>query len=301
MRDKNAAKKIHLGIAPIGWSNDDLPELGGHISFGQCIQEMTLAGYEGCEIGRKFPRDALQLNSILKEHQLRVASAWYSLYLTEPLRREKSITGFYEHVHFLKQLGAKVIVICECGHSIQGGTLPLFTNQVKFSETEWQQLFIDLKHLAEFAKQNEMHLVYHHHMGTGIQHEEDLERLMDETHPDELSLLLDTGHLFYAGLDPIFILKKYRHRIKHVHLKDIRKEILQQIKQHPCSFLEAVKAGIFTVPGDGCIDFQPLLEFLLSTHYEGWLIVEAEQDPDKANPLVYAKKARNYLQSILGW
>lgn len=289
-------KNIKFGIAPIGWSNDDMPELGGHISFEQCISEMALAGFEGCEVGNKFPRDPQTLHSALSKYKLSVASAWHSLYFTESGREQETIASFTHHMNFLQAMGAKVIVVCECGHSIQGKSLPVFAYKPIFSESQWQNLVSGLHYIGDLARANDMRIVYHHHMGTGVQQQEEIDRLMSETDPELVSLLLDTGHLTFAGNDPLITLQKHINRIKHVHLKDIRADVLRDVHTHQLSFLSAVRAGVFTVPGDGCIDFLPLFETLLNANYQGWWIVEAEQDPEKANPLIYAKKARNFLR-----
>jgi len=291
---------IKLAIAPIGWSNDDMPELGGHISFAQCIAEMAAAGYQGCEVGHKFPRDPATLETALAQYNLSVASAWYSLYFTEPGREQETIAGFDQHMAFLKAMGAKVIVVCECGHSIQGKPVPLFANKPQFTEAQWQALIQGLHHIGQLAKTNGMTIVYHHHMGTGIQQQQDIDRLMAATDPEVISLLLDTGHLTYAGDDPLAVLQKHGPRIKHVHLKDIRHAVLQQVRDQGLSFLASVRAGVFTVPGDGMIDFIPIFAGLSHLEYQGWWVVEAEQDPEQANPLVYAKMAREFLRDVTG-
>lgn len=293
--------KIKLGIAPIGWSNEDLPELGGHIPFEQCIKEMSAAGYQGCEVGHKFPRDTNVLSKALSQYNLSVASAWYTTYFTEEGREQETITGFIRHMNFLKTMGAKVIVVCECGHGALYDSSPLFKAKPNFSPTQWHNLLIGFAHVGQLAKDNGMTIVCHHHMGTGIQHQEEIDFLMAQTHPDLVSLLLDTGHLACAGVDPLAVIKKHGARIKHVHLKDIRADVLQRVKDENLSFLDGVKAGMFTVPGDGDINFQPIFTALLDLNYEGWWVVEAEQDPDKANPLAYATLAREYLRKTVGF
>ncbi len=293
-------QNIKLAIAPIGWSNDDMPELGAHISFAQCIEEMAAAGYQGCEVGHKFPRDPATLSAALTQQNLSVASAWFSLYFTEPGREEETITGFKKHMEFLHAMGTKVIVVCECGHSVQGKPLPLFANKPNFNEQQWQALLNGLHHIGRMAKENDMEIVYHHHMGTGIQQAEDIDRLMADTDTDIVSLLFDTGHLAFAGCDPLVTLQKHGQRIRHVHLKDVRVDVLRQVHVENLSFLAAVRAGVFTVPSDGMIDFMPIFQELARLQYQGWWVVEAEQDPDKANPLVYAKKAREFLRETTG-
>jgi inosose dehydratase len=288
-----------LAIAPIGWSNDDLPELGGHITFEQCISEMALAGYHGCEVGNKFPRDITLLTKALNQHDLKVASAWYSLYFTEEGREQETIAGFITHMNFLKAMGASVIVVCECGHSVQGKSVPLFENKPVFTDKQWQFLLIGLELIGKLARDNGMTLVYHYHMGTGIQQQEDINQLMEKTNPNKMSLLLDTGHLTYAGGDILTLIKNHGDRIKHVHLKDIRKDVLGLVKENHMNFLDSVKAGVFTVPGDGSIDFRPIFQALKEIQYTGWWVVEAEQDPDLAHPLTCASIAKTYLDKHL--
>lgn len=293
-------KNIKLAIAPIGWSNDDMPELGGHIPFEQCIKEMAAAEFQGCEVGNKFPRDPDVLHAALAQHDLSVASAWFSTYFTEENRTQETIDNFIVHMNFLKNMGAKVIVVCECGHSIQGQAQPVLENKPQFTQQQWQALIDGLHHLGKLANENAMSIVYHHHMGTGIQQQEDIDRLMQNTDPALVSLLLDTGHLRFADNNPLLTLQKHYARIKHVHLKDIRSDVLKQVKEQNLSFLDAVRAGVFTVPGDGCVEFEPIFQGLFDVNYQGWWVVEAEQDPEKANPLVYAKMAREYLRKAAG-
>lgn len=290
---------IKLGISPIAWSNDDMHELGADISFEQCISEMAKAGYQGCEIGHKFPRDPVILHQALSRYHLRAASAWYSLYFTEEGRQKETVDGFIKHMDFLKAINANVIVVCECGHSIHGTSLPVFEHSPVFSTHAWQKLVTGLHHIGQLAKAYDMTIAYHHHMGTGIENEEEIARLMRETDPELVSLLLDTGHLACADVDTMAVLEEHGHRIRHVHLKDIRSEILQHTKRDRLSFLNAVKAGIFTVPGDGAIPFSPIFHRLAKLAYHGWWIVEAEQDPRLANPLAYAIKAREFLASAM--
>lgn len=288
--------KVLLGIAPIAWTNDDLPELGGNNTFEQCISEMALAGFTGSEVGNKYPRDTEVLQKALSLRGIRIASAWFSAFLTtRPFAETRD--EFIKHRDFLWEMGAKVIVVAEQGHSIQGMMeMPVFEGKPAFSEDEWTKLARGLEQLGELAAEKGMKVVYHHHMGTGVQTTSEIERLMEMTDPNLVYLLFDTGHLVFSGDDPEYVLKKYSSRIKHVHLKDIRSNVLEKVKKEKMSFLHAVKAGVFTVPGDGMIDYEPLFKILSSQQYEGWFIVEAEQDPAVANPLEYGIKAREYIK-----
>lgn len=289
--------KIQLAIAPIGWSNDDMPEIGAHISFEQCIKEMAEAGFQGCEVGHKFPKHPETLHLALAPYQLKIASAWFSTFFTEN-RKQETIEKFIKHMEFLKAMHANVIVVCECGNSIQQKPLSIIDFKPVFTEQQWHDLIQGLHLLGNIAQNNNMHLVYHHHMGTGIQSGKDIDYLLNNTDADFVSLLLDTGHLHFADENPLHVLEKHIARIKHVHLKDIRQTTLEKVKLEKLSFLEAVKTGVFTVPGDGCIDFLPIAKLLMEKSYEGWWVVEAEQDPVIANPLQYAKMAREFIRKI---
>ncbi|WP_405117327.1 myo-inosose-2 dehydratase [Paenibacillus sp. FSL K6-1217] len=291
---------VRLAIAPIAWTNDDMPELGGGNTFEQCISEMALAGYEGSEVGNKYPRSPEVLRKALELRGLSIASAWFSAFLTvRPY--EETAEAFRAHRDFLHEMGAKVIVVSEQGRSIQGQMdTPLFADKPVFTGADWAVLADGLGGLGRLAAEKGMTLVYHHHMGTGVQTAAEIARLMELTDPDEVSLLYDTGHLAFSGENPMEVLSEHLPRIKHVHLKDIRPEVVQRVKAEKLSFLQAVKAGAFTVPGDGCIAFGEIFAELAASPYTGWFVVEAEQDPALADPLEYAIKARRYIRDSSG-
>ncbi|MCY6369440.1 myo-inosose-2 dehydratase [Clostridium ganghwense] len=288
---------VKLGIAPIAWTNDDMPELGSENTFEQCVSEMALAGFTGSEVGNKYPRDTKVLKKALELRGMEIASAWFSAFLTtKPL--QETVNAFIEHRDFLNEMGAKVIVVSEQGLSIQGMMdTPIFNEKPIFTDEQWEKLAKGLNKLGELAQEKDMKVVYHHHMGTGVQTTAEIDKLMEMTDSNLVYLLYDTGHLVFSGEDAIAVLKKYVNRIKHVHLKDVRTDVIEKVKEENMSFLQAVKAGAFTVPGDGNIDFEPIFNILAENNYEGYLLVEAEQDPAKANPLEYAIKARNYIKS----
>ena len=296
MLSKNSIK---LSIAPIAWTNDDLPELGGHITFEQCINDMAEAGFTGSEIGNKYPKDPSILKSALDARGLQISSAWFSTFFSEEGKGEDTIIKFVDHMNFLKTLGAKIINICECGHCVQMKPLYVF-DRPNYSKEQWNHVADGLNRLGEIAKNNDMVVAYHYHMGTMIQDTEETDRIMEMTDPDLVHLLVDTGHSFYSGGNPLKMVQKYGSRIRNVHLKDVRKSILEEVKRNKMSFLESVKAGVFTVPGDGFIDFQGIFKALEHNDYQGWLVVEAEQDPEKADPLEYAKKARTFIRKHTG-
>ena len=271
-------KKIKLGIAPIGWTNDDMPDLGGENTFEQCVSEMALAGFKGTELGNKYPTKVNALRRALNLRKLKIANS-------------------HKKCKFLKAMGAKVVGVSEQSRSIQGKPLPIFGAKPVMTEEEWAKFLDGLDHLGEIARDwYGISLTYHHHMGTVVQTEAEIDRMMENTNPDTVSLLYDTGHLAYCGEDYMRVLRKYITRIKHVHLKDVRPAVIAEVKAKGLSFLDGVRMGTFTVPGDGAIDFAPVFEVIGASDYAGWLLVEAEQDPAVANPLEYAIKARKYIK-----
>ncbi|MDR3335264.1 MAG: myo-inosose-2 dehydratase [Treponema sp.] len=292
-------QEIRLAIAPIGWTNDDLPELGGELPFEQCVSEMALAGFSGSEVGNKYPKDPAVLNKALKLRGLTICNAWFSSFLTTRAYEETE-AAFIKHRDFLYAVGARVIGAAEQGHSIQGQDKPVFDAKPVFTDKEWENLTEGLNKLGALAAEKGMKLTYHHHIGTGVQTTAEIDRLMEHTDPALLGLLYDTGHLVFSGEDPLGVLRKWIKRIRHVHLKDMRAPLREQAVQEKWSFLKAVKEGVFTVPGDGCVDFTPVFTELKNAGYEGWWVVEAEQDPAKANPLEYAIKARQYIREKAG-
>ena len=287
---------IKLGIAPIAWTNDDMPDLGKENTFEQCVSEMALAGFTGCEIGSKYPKDVDVLKKALKLRGLSIASAWFSSFLlSQPYEQVEK--DFIAHCEFLKAMGAKFCNVAEQGTSVQGKLdVPVFAGKPHNTEEQWKTLAEGLDRLGAVAKKIGLTMTYHHHMGTCVQTTEEIDRLMEMTDPDLVWLLCDTGHLVCSGEDPVAILKKYLPRIRHIHLKDIRMEVRNRVKAENMSFLDGVRAGMFTVPGDGDIDFEPIFDIVGKSRYDGWYIVEAEQDPAKANPLAYAIKARKYIK-----
>lgn len=289
-----------IGIAPIGWTNDDMPDLGKEITFEQCISEMALAGYEGCEIGNKYPTDTKELLDYLQIRKLKIANCWFSSFiLTKDFAEvEKS---FREKCLFLQSVGAKRIGVSEQSYSIQGQyDTAVFDNKYVLNDSQWQIFCEGLNKLGNIAKEYDIVMTYHHHMGTVVQTAAEIDKMMECTDKETVFLLFDSGHLAYCGEDYLQVLTKYIDRIKHIHLKDIRKEVIDSVKKDKLSFLQGVRLGTFTVPGDGDIDFKPIFKIIKGARYKGWLLVEAEQDPAIANPFKYAKKAREYIKKLTG-
>jgi len=292
--------RVSVGITPTGWTNDDYPLLGDDISFGQCVSEMALAGFEGCSVGHKYPKDPAILAQELGRRGLRVSEPWTSLFFTVNDMRARTIEGFKQSMAFIKRMGGTHIVVAELGHAVHQQPVPPISNKPVFDDAQWAAMVTGLNELGRLAAEAGMVMCYHHHMGTGVMTRAEVDRLMHEVDPEVVHLLLDTGHLYWAGDDPLAMAKAYADRIRHVHLKDIRHDVMQACNARHLSFIESIKEGVFTVPGDGAIDFAPIFETLADADYAGWLMVEAEQDAAKANPLDYARMARRYLRETAG-
>ena len=294
--------KVKLGIAPIGWCNDDMPDLGAENTFRQTVSEMALAGFTGCEIGNKYPSDPVELKKQLQLRGMTIASRWFSSFLlTQPLEQVKR--DFEKELDFLAAVGCNRINVSEQSYSIQGQLdTPVLTGGHKhvMDDREWKLLCDGLNELGRIAVDRGFKLCFHHHMGTVVQTAEETDRMMANTDPRYVFLCYDTGHFTFAGEDPLAMLKKYVSRVGHVHLKDMRLPVVEEARKNNWSFLEAVRNGAFTVPGDGDVDFDPVFRVLEEAGYEGWLLVEAEQDPAKADPLEYAMKARDYIRRHTG-
>lgn len=297
MLDKN---KVSLGIAPIGWTNDDMPDLGKENTFEQTVSEMALAGFTGSEVGSHYPADPKVLKKALDLRGMTICNQWFSSFLiSRPY--EETEEAFRKQCDFLTQVGAKCIGVSEQSYSIQGMLdRPIQEGKYVMNDEEWDLLTEGLNKLGQIAKEKGMVLTFHHHMGTVVQTEEEIDRFMASVDPELVFLLFDSGHLSFAGIDPEKVLRKYVNRVRHVHLKDLRKNVVEQSRNEKWSFLKGVREGTFTVPGDGDVDFAPIFKILEEADYKGWVVVEAEQDPAKANPFEYAMKARKYIAEHTG-
>ena len=288
---------VRLAINPLTWSNDDLPELGGETPLETCLSEAQQAGYEGIEMGDKFPRSPTALRPLLDRHRLTLASGWYGARLVERSAVQE-IDAVRDHLALLADMGCTAMVFAEVAGSIQGDRrAPLSTRPV-LPDGEWPGFGERLSEVAEHTLARGVRLAFHHHVGTVVQSAADIDRLMDVT-SDAVGLLVDTGHLTFAGVDSLAVLRAHAGRVHHVHCKDVRADALSRALAGDWSFLEAVLAGVFTVPGDGVVDFAALLRVLREHGYGGWLVVEAEQDPAKAHPLTYARLGHATLKRLV--
>lgn len=287
---------VKWGIAPIGWRNDDIPEIGAENTLCHILGDVAFAGFEGTEVGGFFPEPTL-LNKELELRNLQIAGKWFSSFIIGN-GIEQTTKEFREHCQYLSEVHANVAVVSEQTYSIQGKTNNIFTDKPYFTDEEWDLLCDGLNELGKVAQEYGLKLVYHHHMGTVVQTLEEIDRLMDNTDPNYVHLLYDTGHIYVSDENYMDLLNKHIERIKHVHFKDVRNEVKKTCETGK-SFLDSFLAGMFTVPGDGDIDFIPVYKKLQEAGYEGWIVIEAEQDPSIAHPLEYALKAKKYIQENL--
>jgi inosose dehydratase len=288
---------VRIGVNPIGWTNDDLTTLGDDITLETCLAEARQAGYAGIELGRKFPRRPAGLRAVLQQHGLDLVSGWYGSHLLRRSAKEE-IAAMQDHAGLLASLGATAMVFAEETGSVHGQLDVPLSARPRLADDDWPRFGEALTEVAEHLAGRGMRLAYHHHMGTVVETEAEIDRLMRTTGP-VVGLLLDTGHLTYAGGDVLAVARRHGDRVVHVHCKDIRPAVLAEAHRRDQAFLDAVVDGVFTVPGDGCVDYRALLELLRGARYAGWLVVEAEQDPVKAPPLRYARMGFAHLSRLL--
>jgi inosose dehydratase len=287
---------VKIGINPISWSNDDLPSLGGETPLEVALSEGRRIGYQGFELGNKFPRETNALRQVLSAHGLELVSGWYSGRLA---RRsvEEEIEAVGPHLRLLADLGARVMVYGEVADSIQGAPRPLYQRPRFFTARQWDEYARRLTRFAQHTLAHGVRVAYHHHMGAYVETPADVDELMRRVGP-EVGLLFDSGHITFAGGDAVEVLRKHVGRVCHVHCKDVRPAVVKLARNRNWSFLDAVINGAFTVPGDGAIDFPALIALLREQGYEGWLVVEAEQDPTVAPSYAYAEKGFDTLRRL---
>jgi inosose dehydratase len=286
---------VRIGANPIGWSNDDLRTLGGDTPLETCLAEAKEAGFAGMELGHKFPREVGALRRVLDRHGLDLVSGWYS---AELLARdaEAEFAAMRDHLDLLKAMGCAVAIVAETSNAIHGDQGRPLDERPRLADGDWAEYGRRLTALGDAIAAEGLSLVYHHHMGTIVESEADIDRLMASTGPS-VKLLLDTGHATFAGADPVVLARRHRDRVGHFHAKDVRPDVMREARARRLSFLDAVVAGVFTVPGDGCVDYPAVLAEL--PDYSGWAVVEAEQDPEKAHPLTYARMGATNLRRYL--
>lgn len=289
---------VKLGISLIAWQNDDLPELTAAFTTEGAMEDAAAIGYAGVERGRRMPADTDGLRAYLDRYGLSLCGGWCSGNLmVNDLETEKA--KIRAQVEQFAALGAPCIVYAECSNTIQGNIDQPVSQRPKLGRDDVMAYAAKLSELAKWSAGQGVPIAYHHHMGAMVQDAEDIDWLMEGS-SEELTLLYDTGHLHFAGADPLAVLDKWGHRVSHVHVKDVRQPMLDRIRAEDGSFLDAVAGGAFTVPGDpeGCIDFAAVITRLKAMGYDGWIVVEAEQDPALAPPYEYSKLGYDHLVKL---
>lgn len=288
---------ILYGTNPIAWSNDDDQTLGAHISLEQCLDEAAKIGFDGIEKGHKFPTTVEGLKGVLEPRGLRFVSGWHSTnLLVNSLEIEKA--AMQPFLDLLKGVGSDRIIVCETSNAIHGNDGIAVNDRPRLSEGQWAGFGAGIEALAQFAAAQGVTLVYHHHMGTVVEAEWEIDRLMAETGP-ATHLLLDTGHCYFGGGNPERLARRHMGRVRHIHAKNVRPDVLAQVREQGLSFLEGVRRGVFTVPGDaeGAVDFLPVLQIAAQHGYTGWLVIEAEQDAAVRNPFEYQSMGLRALKA----
>lgn len=297
--DMLAPHDLRLGINPLSWTNDVIEEFGDDTPVETFLREAAESGYQGVEMGRKFPRDAAVLKPMLSEYGLDLASGWYSGFLAER-DVEAELEDVAAHADLLAACGANVMVYGECG--LMPGQSPLdepLSRTPVIDKTDWQKYGERMTRFAEVLKaRHGVSLAYHAHLMMVVESEAEIDALMSNT-GDAVGLLFDAGHVVAGGGDLTGLLARHGRRINHLHLKDIRRDVMDRVRREDISFNQGVRDGMFTVPGDGYLDFTPVLNFATSPDYRGWLIVEAEQDPAKAPPREMARIAYRHITQLL--
>lgn len=295
---QDSGARVHLGVSPLSWTNDVLPELGGDIPLEVCLQDAADIGYDGVELGRKFPKKSSELLPKLSSYGLRLVTGWHSGFLTER-SVEAEWKAAEDHVRLLEECGCEVLVYGECGMMVSDS--PWDEPLSRKTDLKSIELEAYAEKLGEFSvglKKRGIKLAYHYHLKMVVEKAEEIAAFCEATRP-EVGLLLDTGHAYAAGADYGEILRHFGDRVVHIHLKDVRREVLDWARKKDISFNSAVREGLFTVPGDGNVDFSDIAKFVRSSGYSGWTVVEAEQDPLKAAPRLYAGKAYQYVRNLL--
>ena len=285
---------VRFGVSPIAWINDDMPELGGDTAVEQVLADARDLGFAGIELGGKFPRDALALRHLLDTYSLKLVGGWYSSSLLER-SAEAEIEAMRAHLDLLQALGSSVFVIAETSNAIHGDRNCPLTASPKLADDAWKTFGERLTEVGDFIRSEGLALAYHHHLGTVVESDDELARFLDVT-GESVGLTLDTGHAALGGIDALRVIKTVPGRIAHVHCKDVRRHVFEQLKDRGASFLDGVLEGMFTVPGDGDLDFSMLMQALSEIGYSGWIIIEAEQDPAIADPRAYARLGLSVLR-----
>ncbi|WP_059042560.1 myo-inosose-2 dehydratase [Paenibacillus rubinfantis] len=295
-----AGFSFRIGVHPINWVGEDVKEHGDDTTYEQILEDIQALGLRGTEMGRKYPTEIGLLKQALSGRGIQLVSQWKSVLFSDPAYREQELEAYRKHARFLKDMGAEVISTCEVGGSLHFDPrrTPNERTVLPLDDAGWESLAEGLNMAGRIAREHGLKLTYHHHGGTVIERPEEIDKLMELTDPEAVWLLFDTGHALYGGADPLALLRKHYDRIAYVHLKDVRACKLRQAKEAGADFITCIRQGVFTVPGDGDIDFRPIIAELVGRGYDGWAMLEGEQDPAEHPPREYAAKALAYLHSL---
>ena len=273
---------IRYGVSPIAWSNDDMPELGGDTPLETILGDTRDIGFDGIELGGRFPRDPEALGELLGRFDLDLVGGWYSSSLLERSAADE-IAAMQERIALLHYMDSTVFIIAETSNAVHGDRRRRLDETPRLAASDWQQFGARLTEVADYVRGQGLRFAYHHHLGTVVETDDDLRNFLAHTGPS-VGLVLDSGHAAYGGIDPVEVVRTVPDRISHVHCKDVRRAVHQRMRDEGRGFLDGVVAGMFTAPGDGDYDHGPLIHALKGMDYSGWIIVEAEQDPGIADP-----------------
>ena len=286
---------VRFGVSPIAWSNDDMPELGGDTPLESILGDIRDLGFEGVELGGRFPREPAALKALLDAYGLDLIGGWYSgSLLTSDAQTE--IAALQDHLALLKAMGSTVFVFAETSNAIHGDRATALNGTPQLVASDWGRFGRRMTEVADYIEAQGLRFAYHHHLGTAVERPGDLDLFLHYTGPS-VGLTLDTGHAAAAGIDPVEVIRDHPQRIAHVHCKDVRGRVLTRVREDGRSFLDGVLAGMFTVPGDGEVDFDAVMRALREIGYSGWIVVEAEQDPALADPRTYAEQGLDHLRN----
>ena len=277
---------IRFGVSPIAWSNDDMPELGGDTPLDSILADIRDVGFKGVELGGRFPRDAGELQPLLQGYGLDLIGGWYSGALLER-DAQAEIAAMQPYLQLLEAMGSTAVVFAETSNAVHGRRDVPLTGTPLLAEEDWAGFGMRMTEVAEHVRGRGLRFAYHHHLGTVVERGEDLDALLRHT-GEEVGLALDTGHAALGGIDYLQVIREHPARIAHVHCKDVRRATFERLREDGASFLDGVLAGMFTVPGDGDLDYREAMQALKAIGYDGWIVIEAEQDPALAPPRQYA-------------
>jgi inosose dehydratase len=278
---------VRFGVSPIAWANDDMPELGAATSVETILAEAAEIGFAGVELGGRFPRDPAVLAPMLARERLALIGGWWSTHLLDH-GVETEVEALQSHLRLLQALGAPVFIAAECTRAIHGERGQPLSRRPRLGAADWAPFGERLSALAAYTAERGLAFAYHFHLGTVVEDEDDLSRFLDAT-TEAVGLVVDTGHAALGGVDVVRLIREHPGRVAHVHAKDVRRAVAERVRGEGRSFLDGVVAGMFTAPGDGDLDFEPVMRGLAAIGYRGWIVEEAEQDPARADPRVYGR------------